>query len=108
MHFAANTFYVNMHEIYESICELKCESSFDWSTFPLTAIIFDWLWPKGCIVNMKFSLPDHKAVVHLKKKIANAWGSPGVCQRKAGRVGKDILTSAILCDKHVHLHEVNN
>ena len=84
-----------MHEIYESICELKCESDFDWSTFPLTAIIFDWLCPKGCIVNMKFSLPDHWAVVHLKKKIANAWGSPGVCQRKVGRVGKDILTSAI-------------
>ena len=72
-----------MHEIY-------------WSTFPLTAIIFDWLWPKGCIVNMKFSLPDHRAVVHLKKKkIANVWGSPEVCQGKAGRVGKDILTSAI-------------
>ena len=30
-----------MHEIYGSICELKCESGFDWSTFPLTAIIFD-------------------------------------------------------------------
>ena len=32
---------INMHEIYGSICELKCESGFDWSTFPLTAIIFD-------------------------------------------------------------------
>ena len=82
---------MNMHEIYGSICESKCESGFDWSTFPLTAIIFDWLWPKGCIVNIKFSLPDHRAVVYLKKKIANSWGSPGVCQGKAGRVGKDIL-----------------
>ena len=57
-----------MHEIYGSICELKCESGFDGSTFPLTANIFDCLWPKVCIVNMKFPLPDHRAVVHLKKK----------------------------------------
>ena len=65
-----------MHEIYGSICELKCESGFDWSTFLLTAIIFDWLWPKGCIVNMKFSLPDHRAVVHLKKKKCKCLGQP--------------------------------
>ena len=64
-----------MHEIYESICELKCESGFDWSRFPLTAIIFDWLWPKT-IVNMKFSLPDHRAVVHLKKKNCKCLGKP--------------------------------
>ena len=69
---------INMHEIYGSICELKCESGFDWSTFPLTAIIFDWLWPKGCIVNTKFSLPDHRAVVHLKKKRLQM---PGAAQR---------------------------
>ena len=57
-----------MHEIYESNCELKCESGFDWSTFSLTAIIFDWLWPKGVhYVNMKFPLPDHRAVMHLKQ-----------------------------------------
>ena len=39
-----------MHEIYGSICELECESGFDWSTFLLTAIIFDWLCaqPQGC------------------------------------------------------------
>ena len=63
-----------MHEIYGSICESKCESGFDWSTFPLAAVIFDWLWPKGLIVNITFSLPDHMAVVHLKKKLANTWG----------------------------------
>ena len=64
-----------MHQIYGSICESKCESGFDWSTFPLAAVIFDWLWPKGLIVNITFSLPDHVAVVHLKKKkLANAWG----------------------------------
>ena len=51
-----------MHEIYGSICELKCESGFGWSIFPLTTIIFDWVWPKGCIVNIKFSLPDHRAI----------------------------------------------
>ena len=60
-----------MHEIYGSICESKCESGFDWSTFQLTAVTFDWLWPKGR--NITFSLPDHKTVVHLKKKrLANA------------------------------------
>ena len=85
-----------MHEIYGSIiCELKCESGFDWSTFPLTAIIFDWFWPKGCIVNIKFSLPDYRTFFQLKEKIANSWGSPGMCQGKSGRVGKDILTSVI-------------
>ena len=74
-----------MHEIYESICELKCESGFDWSTFPLTTIIFDWLWPKGCIVNMKFSLPDHRAVVHLKKKLQIPGAAQGcVRERLAG------------------------
>ena len=82
-----------MHEICGSTCELKWKSDFDWSTFPLTAIIFDWLWSKGCIVNIKFSLPDHRAVE--EKQIANAWGSPGVCQGKVGWVCKDISTSAI-------------
>ena len=72
-----------MHEIYGSICQSKCESGFDWSTFPLAAVIFDWLWPKGLIVNIKFSLPDHMAVVHLKKKLANAGG----CVRE--RLGND-------------------
>ena len=57
-----------MHEIYGSMCESKCESGFDWLTFPLAAVFFDWLWPKGLIVNITFSLPDHMAVVHLKKK----------------------------------------
>ena len=38
-----------MHEIYGSICESKCESGFDWSTFPPAEVIFDWLWPKGLI-----------------------------------------------------------
>ena len=84
-----------MHETYGSICELKCESGFDWSIFPLTTINFDWLWPKGCIVNIKFSLPDHRAVVHLKKKNCKCLGQPGLCQGKAGLVGKDVLTSAI-------------
>ena len=42
LHSAANTFY-HIYEIYGSICELKCESGFDWSTFLLTAVIFDWL-----------------------------------------------------------------
>ena len=59
-----------MHEMYGSICESKCECGFDWSTFPLTTVMFDWLWPKGYIVNITFSLPDHKTVAHLKKKIA--------------------------------------
>ena len=63
--FLLQTHSINMHEIYESICKSKCESGFHWSTFPLTAVIFDWLW---CIVNITFSLPDHKTVVHLKKK----------------------------------------
>ena len=57
-----------MHEIYGSICESKCESGFDWSTFPLAAVVFDWLWPMGLIVSITFSLPDHMAVAHLKKK----------------------------------------
>ena len=57
-----------MHTIYGSICESKCESGFDWSTFPLAAVIFDCLWPKGLIVNITFSLPDHMAVLHLNKK----------------------------------------
>ena len=57
-----------MHEIYGSICESKCESGFDWSTFPLGAVIFDWLWPKGLFVSITFSLPDHMAVAHSKKK----------------------------------------
>ena len=75
-----------MLEIYGSICELKCETGFDWSTFPLTAVTFDWLWPKRCIVDIKFFLPDHRAVVHLKKKKnSNAWGSPGVCQGRLAR-----------------------
>ena len=65
-----------MHKIYGSICELKFESGFDWSTFPLNAIIFNWLWPKGCIVNIKFSLPDRRAVVHLKKKNCKFLGKP--------------------------------
>ena len=31
-----------MHEIFRSIiCESKCGSGFDWSTFTLTAVIFD-------------------------------------------------------------------
>ena len=85
-----------MIEIYGLICKLKCESGFDWSTSPLTAIIFDWLWPKGYIVNIKFSLPDHRAVVYLKKKKCKCLGQHrGVCQGKAGQVGKDILTSVI-------------
>ena len=54
--------------LYGSICDSKCESGFDWSTFPLAAVIFDWLWPKGLIVSITFSLPDHMPVVHLKKK----------------------------------------
>ena len=85
-----------MHEIYESISELKCESGFNWSTFPPTAIIFDWLWAKGCIVNIKFSLPDHnRGVMHLKKKKLQMPGAAQGCHGKAGRVGKDIFTSAI-------------
>ena len=44
-------------QIYGSICELKCESGFDWSTFPLTAIIFDWLWPKGALSISNFPCP---------------------------------------------------
>ena len=77
-----------MHEIYGSICELKCESGFDWSTFPLNAIIFNWLWPKGCIVNIKFSLPDRRAVVHLKKKKLQIPGEAQGCvsERLAGWV----------------------
>ena len=46
-----------MHKIYGLIFESKCESGFDWSTFQLTAVIFD---------KITFSLPDHRAVVHLK------------------------------------------
>ena len=47
-------------------------------------MIFDWLWPKGLIVSITFSLPDHMAVVHLKKKkLANAWD----CVRE--RLGND-------------------
>ena len=66
---------------------MSSESGFDWSTFPLTAIIFDWLWPKGCIVNMKFSLPDHRAVVHLKKKLQMPGEAQGcVSERLAGWV----------------------
>ena len=57
-----------MHKIYGSICESNCESGFDWSTFPLTAVIFDSLGPTGPLVNITFSLPDYRAVVHLKKK----------------------------------------
>ena len=64
-------------------CESKCESGFDWLTFQLTAVIFDRLWLKGPLVDITFSFPDHKVVVHLKeKKLANAWawGHPGVSQ----------------------------
>ena len=59
-----------MHKIYGSICESK--SSFDWSTFPPAAVILDRLWPKGPLALIKFSLPIHRAVVHLKEK--------GLCQ----------------------------
>ena len=53
--------------------------------FPLTAVIFDWLWPKSFIVKyITFSLSDHRAVIHLKeKKLANAWG------HVRGRLGND-------------------
>ena len=47
------------------------------------------------VVIITFSLPEHRAVVHLMKKIANAWSHPRVYQGGAGGLGKDILTSAI-------------
>ena len=47
-----------MQKIYGSICESKCESDFDWSTFPLTAVIFDRFWPKGPLVNITFAQPQ--------------------------------------------------
>ena len=53
---------------------------------PLTAVIFDWRWPKGplSVVNTTLSLPDHRTVENSKGK---NWGVPGM--------GNDILTSAI-------------
>ena len=63
-----------MHEIYGSICESKCKSGFDWSTFQPNAVNFDRLWPKGSLVNIIFSLPDHRAVVHLKEKTCKCLG----------------------------------
>ena len=36
------THIINVHEIYGSVCELKCTFGFDLSTFPLTAVTFDW------------------------------------------------------------------
>ena len=78
---------INMHKI--------CGSGFDWSTFQLTAVIFDRLWPKSPLVNITFLLPDHRAVVHLKEKTCKCLG-PGPsmgCAREG--VGNDLLASAI-------------
>ena len=86
-----------MHEIYGSMCESKCESGFDWLTFPLAAVFFDWLWPKGLIVNITFSLPDHMAVVHLKKKNLQMPGA--VRQRLGNDQGFHQLFTCVCPDK---------
>ena len=75
-----------MYKKYGSICESKRESGFDWSTFKLTAVIFDRLRPKDPLANITFSFPDHRAVVHLKGKnlqMFGPWGCPGDCQGEA-------------------------
>ena len=72
-----------MYKKYGSICESKRESGFDWSTFQLTAVILTGF---GLIVDITFSFPDHRAVVHLKEKnlqMLGPWGRPGVCQGEA-------------------------
>ena len=51
------------------------------ATFPLTVVIFDGLWPKGLIKYISFSLPTHRAVGNLKKKISKCLGP---CEGEAG------------------------
>ena len=46
------------------------------------------------VVIIKFCLPEHRAVLRLKKN-ANTCSRPRVHQGGAGGLGKDILTSAI-------------
>ena len=49
-------------EVCGSICGLKCESGYDWSTIVLTVVIFDL----HCQCHT--FLADHSAVVQLNKK----------------------------------------
>ena len=83
----------NIHEIYGSICGSKCESGFDWSTFVLTVVIFDW----HCQCHT--FLANHRAVVLLKKN--NLQG----CAREG--LGNDILAlhscnTSMTCALEIH------
>ena len=85
-----------MHKIHRSICESKCETVLIGQHSHPTAVIFDRLCSKGPLVNITFSLPDHRAVVHLRKKnlqMLGPWAVEG-CAREG--LGNEILTSAIL------------
>ena len=90
---------INMHKIYGSICESKCESGFDCLTFAVTAVIVDRLWRFGqrppCQYQISLAQPQNSCTLK-GKKLANAW--------PAWALGNDILTSAIPLWQLINIH----
>ena len=93
LHSAANTFYQYAWNVWINLWIIM------WICIWLASIPTNWTiflaWPQG-------------SSTLEEKKIANAWGCPGVCQGGLASWVKIFWLLQYLYVKHVHLHEMDN